>query len=277
MSCDSAGVRIRRFRSMTAARSFDASDDLGTAAGHVRRLLDRSIDDRLMSDVPVGVLLSGGLDSTALVASLSARGRSLPTFSIGYSGEARGDEREHARRVAREFGTDHFEFELDEGRALGFLPGLIHHQDEPLGDPVSIPLHFVCGLARREGVKVVLGGEGADELFWGYPWYAKTMRVWPLMRAMMALPEPLRRPIPGWAGPRGKGYPEEILAGVAAGRPLPMHCPVGLPRRWRQELLGGRRRSGGRPRLRGRARGRGRRSHSTPSSTSSTCACPSCC
>jgi asparagine synthase (glutamine-hydrolysing) len=239
MRCDSGGIRISRFRSITAARDFDRGDDLDAAAARVRELLDRSIDDRLMSDVPVGVLLSGGLDSTALVASLAARGRSLPTFSIGYPGGGGGDERAHARRAAREFGTDHFELELGEEEALGFLPRLIHHQDEPLGDPVSIPLHFVCGLARREGVKVVLGGEGADELFWGYPWYAKTMRVWPLMRAMMGMPAGLRRRVPGLARMRGKGYPEEILAGVATGRPLPMHAPVGLPRVWRERLLGG--------------------------------------
>ena len=59
--------------------------------------------------------------------------------------------------------------------ALDFLPTLIHHQDEPLGDPVCMPVHFVCGLAREHGVKVVLAGEGADELFWGYRRYAKTI------------------------------------------------------------------------------------------------------
>ena len=239
LRCGREGPRTSRFRPLTPERRFDGRDPLDRAAGRVRELFDSSIDDRLMSDVPVGVLLSGGVDSTALVASLAARGRSLPSFSIGYAGEHRSDEREQARRVAREFGTEHHEFELSQGEALDFLPELIHHEDEPLGDPVAIPLHFVCGLARREGVKVVLGGEGADELFWGYPWYAKTMRMWPLIRTMLALPEPLRRPIPRLAGERGKGYPEEILAAIAAGRPLPMHCPVGLPRIWRERILAG--------------------------------------
>jgi asparagine synthase (glutamine-hydrolysing) len=239
LRCRREGARISRYAPLTPGREFDPSDSLDAAAARVRELFDTSIDDRLMSDVPVGVLLSGGLDSTALVASLSARGRSLPSFSIGYAGRHRGEERDHARRVARQFGTEHHEFELGEDQALGFLPDLIHHQDEPLGDPVAMPLHFVCGLARRQGVKVVLGGEGADELFWGYPWYAKTMRIWPLIRATLALPETLRRPIPLLAGDRGKGYPQEILGAIAAGRPLPMHCPVGLPRTWRQRILGG--------------------------------------
>jgi asparagine synthase (glutamine-hydrolysing) len=239
MRCGPDGIRVSRYRSMTAARGFEPRGTIDEEAARVRELFESSIDARLMSDVPVGVLLSGGLDSTALVAALSARGRSLPSFSIGYAGDHAGDERDHARRVARDFGTEHHEFELTEQQALDFLPGLIHHQDEPLGDPVSIPLHFVCGLARSQGVKVVLGGEGSDELFWGYPWYAKTMRIWPLMRTMMALPEPLRNSVPRIAGASGRGYAEEILAGVAARRPLPMHCPTGLPRSWRRELLGG--------------------------------------
>ena len=239
LRCDRLGPTIGRYRAISSPRTFSPDPGLAAASGHVRELLDHSIDARLMADVPVGVLLSGGLDSTALVASLAERGRVLPTFSIGYAGVPGGDERAHARRVARHFGTAHHEFELTERQAVDFLPSMVHHQDEPLGDPVSIPLHFVCGMAREQGVKVVLGGEGADELFWGYPWYEMTMRIWPLIRAMLAMPEPLRAILPRLAGRRRKGYPEEILSAIAAGRPLPMHSPVGLPRLWRRQLLDG--------------------------------------
>lgn len=237
LRCDADGVRLRRFRRMTDRRRWSGVS-LDDAAGRVRTLLEDSIDARLMSDVPVGVLLSGGLDSTALVGALHARGRSLPTFSVGFT-EPELDEREHARRVARHFGTDHHEVELSEQRALEFLPTLIHHQDEPLGDPVCMPLHFVCGLARREGVKVVLAGEGADELFWGYPRYIRTMKHWRSIRAALALPAPLRRTLPRLASRWRGGYVAEALEGVAAGRLLPMHLPVGLSRRERVEVLGG--------------------------------------
>ena len=231
------GVSLRRYRRLAGPRRW-RDDSLAEAAPRVRELLDRSIDERLMSDVPVGVLLSGGLDSTALVGALSARGRSLPTFSVGFA-EPEIDERHHARRVAEHFGTEHHEIELSERMALDFLPTLIRHQDEPLGDPVCMPGHFVCGLAREQGVKVVLAGEGADELFWGYPRYMKTMARWPQIRAALRLPRPARAAAARLAETRSSGYLAEAMEGVAAGRLLPMHLPVGLSRKQRQLVLGG--------------------------------------
>lgn len=245
LRCDSGGVKLRRFRRLTDRRRW-AELPLGDAASTVRTLFEDSVDARLMSDVPVGVLLSGGLDSSALVGALHARGRTLPTFSVGFA-EPELDERKHARRVARHFGTEHHEIELTERAALEFLPTLIHHQDEPLGDPVCMPLHFVCGLARRQGVKVVLAGEGADELFWGYPRYLKTINRWRAIRAALALPGPLRRTLPRLTGRVRGGYLSEALEGVAAGRLLPMHLPVGPSRRERAEILGGDGASGWQP------------------------------
>ena len=236
LRCTSSGLEGRRFRRMAGQRHW-RDDSPDQAAVTVRRLLEQSLDERLMSDVPVGVLLSGGLDSTTLVAALHARDRSLPTFSVGFS-EPDLDEREHARRVARHFGTEHHEVELSERMALDFLPTLVHHQDEPLGDPVCMPVHFVCGLAQAQGVKVVLAGEGADELFWGYPRYIRTMARWREIRAALRLPRPVRRALPRVAALKGTGYAAEALEGVAEGRLLPMHLPVGLSRKQRELVLG---------------------------------------
>ena len=245
LRCTRDGVTTRRYRRIAGERTW-RDDPIERAAPRVRELLERSIDERLMSDVPVGVLLSGGLDSTALVGALSARGRSLPTFSVGFA-EPELDERHHARRVAEHFGTEHHEIELSERMALDFLPTLIRHQDEPLGDPVCMPLHFVCGLARENGVKVVLAGEGADELFWGYPRYIKTMARWPQIRAALRLPRPARSAAAKLAGLTRSGYLAEAMEGVAAGRLLPMHLPVGLSRKQRRLVLGGDGDSGWRP------------------------------
>jgi asparagine synthase (glutamine-hydrolysing) len=102
-----------------------------------------------------------------------------------------------------------------------------------------MPVHFVCGLAREQGVKVVLAGEGADELFWGYPRYLKTMAQWRKIEAALRLPGPVRRAMPALAAPARSGYLAEALEGVASGRLLPMHLPVGLSRKQRAQVLGG--------------------------------------
>jgi asparagine synthase (glutamine-hydrolysing) len=232
--CDEGGVRLRRFATLPPTGSGPAPTP-GEAAETVRALLGRSLDDRLMSDVPVGVLLSGGLDSTTLVALLAERGRSLATFSVGFDGSDL-DEREEAAWVAKRFGTEHHEITVTEADAIGFLPKLIHHQDEPLADPVCVPLSFVCGLAREEGVKVVLAGEGADELFWGYPRYRQVLSQWPLMRALLGLPGPVRSVLP-LAVPKRKAHLRELLEGLADGRPAALHSPLGLTRLQREALL----------------------------------------
>jgi asparagine synthase (glutamine-hydrolysing) len=236
--CDQHGVRTRRYWDLVHPREWtDISLDEATST--VRSMLDRSVHERLLSDVPVGVLLSGGLDSTALVALLRDRAKGLATFSVGYDDrDSRLDEREEARRVAREFQTDHHEVVVTERTAVEGLPTLIYHSDEPLADPVALPQHFVCALARQHDVKVVLGGEGSDELFWGYTHYQKVLRREWAMRAIMRLPQPVRRSLvtltpPFWRFAKAR----ELLSGYADGRPLPMHFPGGLLRHNRAQLL----------------------------------------
>jgi asparagine synthase (glutamine-hydrolysing) len=144
----------------------------------VRRALRESVRRRMMSDVPFGVFLSGGLDSStnvALMAELSDQ--PVRTFSTAPRGYERYDELGYARLVARHFGTDHHEVLVDEQSMRDFIPELVFHQDEPLSDWTAIPQHFVTRLARETGTIVVQVGEGADELFHGYKGYVDHRRV----------------------------------------------------------------------------------------------------
>jgi asparagine synthase (glutamine-hydrolysing) len=135
-----------------------------------RRRLEESVEMHLMSDVPLGVLLSGGLDSSA-IAALAQRAVSRPveTFAVGYS-EARFSELSHARQTASALGAKHRETVIGIDDFFGALGKLIWHEDEPLAWPSSVPLYFVSKLAAQH-VKVVLTGEGSDELFAGYERY----------------------------------------------------------------------------------------------------------
>src|SRR3954454_9447745 len=139
-------------------------------AAELRDRLRDSVRAHLVSDVPVGVLLSGGVDSSALTA-LAAQetGGSLQTFSIGFR-ERSFDELERARKVARRYGTDHHELVV-EPDAAELLPEIVAPAAEPLGDSSALPTYLVSRLAA-EHVKVVLSGEGGDELFGGYETYA---------------------------------------------------------------------------------------------------------
>ncbi len=235
--CDADGVRVSRYWDTFTPRGWrDVS--LADAAATVREHLERSVDDRLMSDVPVGVLLSGGLDSTTLVALLRERAQGLATFSVGFEGQPAFDERDEARRVARHYGTSHHEVSVSEAEAISFLPRLIRHTDEPLADPVGLALHFMCALAARSGVKVVLGGEGADELFWGSPRYPKIVRWWRALRHLRRSPQALRRAGARTISPHRHARLREFADGIAADRIPPMHMPAGVPRHQRAQLTG---------------------------------------
>ena len=142
-----------------------------------RRLLEESVRLRLMSDVPLGMFLSGGIDSSA-IAALMARmiDRPLQTFSVAFKDRA-FSELEYARSVANAIKADAHEIVIDERDFFGALPQLIWHEDEPIAHPSSIPLYFVSRLAR-DHVKVVLTGEGSDELLAGYGKYPRSLINW---------------------------------------------------------------------------------------------------
>ena len=145
----------------------------------ILRLLRESIRKRMMADVPFGVFLSGGVDSSANVALMAEQmSRPVETFTVGYHDHEELNELDSARDIARRFGTNHHEVLIGEQEMLDFLPDLVFHQDEPLADPVCVPLYYVSKLARESGTIVVQVGEGSDEMFSGYDKYVKYLRLY---------------------------------------------------------------------------------------------------
>ncbi len=173
----------------------------------ILRLLRDSIRKRMMSDVPFGVFLSGGVDSSANVA-LMAELMSQPvqTYTVGFDDSEELNELETARSVAKRFGAEHHEVIIGQKDMQKFLPDLVFHQDEPLADPVSVPLYYVSKLARDTGTIVVQVGEGADEIFAGYDWFRKYVRInerfW---RHAEKLPTSLRSSLAALAKPLMEG------------------------------------------------------------------------
>ena len=161
-------------------------------------VLRESVRKELISDVPLGVFLSGGIDSSAVAAMMTQLGGEVKTFSVGFV-ERSFDESSYAREVARHLGTDHHEVTLEPDAMLELIPRLPRLLDEPLGDASIIPTYLLSAFTRRH-VKVALGGDGGDELFAGYPtlqahrlasYYVRTPRL--LRRGVI---EPLVRRFP---------------------------------------------------------------------------------
>ena len=139
----------------------------------LREMLRESIRQRMMSDVPFGVFLSGGVDSSLNVALMSElMDRPVDTYSVSIKDDPLSDERSEAKAVAEYFNTNHHEIVITSQDFIDFLPDMVKFQDEPLADPVCVPLYFVSKLARENGTYVIQVGEGADELFCGYSLYA---------------------------------------------------------------------------------------------------------
>jgi asparagine synthase (glutamine-hydrolysing) len=141
--------------------------------------LRASVELRKVSDVPVGVFLSGGIDSSTNAALFSESETSkIKTFSIGYEGSYKSykNETKYAKLVADYVNANYYEKLLTPEDLINFLPEMIRLQDEPIGDPVCVPLYYVSKLAKEKGVTVCQVGEGADELFLGYPFWKKLLR-----------------------------------------------------------------------------------------------------
>jgi asparagine synthase (glutamine-hydrolysing) len=144
----------------------------------ILELLRSSIKKRMMADVPFGVFLSGGVDSSANVALMSElMSQPVRTFTVGFRDTEELNELESARAISKRFGTDHHEVMIGAEEMLKFLPELVFHQDEPIADPVCVPLYYVSKLARETGTIVVQVGEGSDELFGGYDWFRTYLQI----------------------------------------------------------------------------------------------------
>lgn len=213
--------------------------------------LRTSVALRTVSDVPVGVFLSGGVDSSTNAALFSecAAGR-VKTFSVGYDQDYRGCKSElpYARQFAQRIGAEHYERVLTEQDFLEFLPRMIQLQDEPIADPVCMPVYYVSKLARDNGVIVAQVGEGSDELFWGYKYWR---RLYDLTQ-WNSYPVPALAKRMGMAGlsliGRGDSTEYEMLRRAAEGDPLFWSGFEAFPQRLKLELLS--------PRLREKFRNR---------------------
>ena len=161
-------------------------DDEATAIERIRALLKEAVEVRLMSEVPLGAFLSGGIDSSLVVGLMSSMmSQPVKTFSIGFE-EDDFSELPYARQVAKHFGTDHHEFFV-RPELISVLPQLVWAYDEPFSDASMLPTYYVSKLAR-EHVTVVLTGDGGDEIFGGYPPYRREWlisRIPPILRSLL--------------------------------------------------------------------------------------------
>ncbi|HZX38988.1 MAG TPA: asparagine synthase (glutamine-hydrolyzing) [Streptomyces sp.] len=166
-------VKVRRYWKLDFSPAAVTSEQ--EAVERTRELLLEATRIRMVSERPLGAFLSGGIDSSAVVAAMARTSdQPVKTFSVGFD-DARFDEREHARTVARRYGTDHHEFVVG-ASALDVLPTLAWYFDEPFADSSAIPSFYVAQLSRRQ-VTVALNGDGGDESFGGYTRYALMART----------------------------------------------------------------------------------------------------
>ena len=162
---------------------------------NIRDILTDSVQRQMVCDVPFGVFLSGGIDSSTNVALMTAaRGQPVDSFSINVKELPKYDEFKWARKVAQIFQSRHHEITVGPQDLMSFLPTLAHHADDPNGDPVCFPLYAISKLIRESGVIVAQVGEGSDELFAGYDHYRIVVDFWKKWwQKLEALPRPLKK------------------------------------------------------------------------------------
>jgi asparagine synthase (glutamine-hydrolysing) len=213
---------------------------LDEAAHELRRLLEASIRRRLVSDVPLGAFLSGGIDSSAIVALMAGvMGRDVKTFTIGFDDHEGFDERPFARAVADRFSTEHHDA-IAHPQTVELVERLVHHHDQPFGDSSAVPTFLLNELARQH-VTVALSGDGGDELFAGYERFAGGLAVDRALR----LPAPVRSTgsrmldlLPSSCLRGRVGKAQRFAATVSQGLPAAYLGWVSYtPEPWREKLL----------------------------------------
>ncbi|UJB69466.1 asparagine synthase (glutamine-hydrolyzing) [Acaryochloris sp. 'Moss Beach'] len=208
--------------------------------------LRTAVQLRKVSDVPVGVFLSGGIDSSANAALFSeGNGKPVKTFSIGYEGEYQSYQNElhYAKQMADTVGADYHEKLLNIDDLLDFLPQMVRLQDEPIADPVCVPVYYVSKLARENGAVVCQVGEGSDELFWGYSTWKTALQL----QQYDNLPIPRSLKHLGLAGLRWLGKDQDFryekLRRGAVGQPIFWGGAEAFTEQQKQLLLSSRLRS----------------------------------
>lgn len=240
-----AGGRIEERRywdALDVPVGFEGVSDQTIAEGLIEELRT-AVRLHKVGDVPVGVFLSGGIDSSTNAALFAedAAGR-VKTFSIGYDSDYGSYQNElgYARDVANRLGAEHHELRLTQKHLTDFLPRMVSLQDEPIADPVCVPVYYVSKLARDAGVVVAQVGEGADELFCGYPNWRRALRLQRLNNAL-----PLSRAI-GRLGAFGlacigrSGQAYDWAGRAAAGQPLFWGGAEAFPHQQKYRLLSAR-------------------------------------
>jgi asparagine synthase (glutamine-hydrolysing) len=198
---------------------------------------------RMVSDVPVGIFLSGGIDSSTNAALFSRCGGKVRTFSIGYDDEyaTYRNEFAYSRQVAQGLGAEHHELRLKQQDLVDFLPRMVALQDEPIGDPVCVPVYYVSKLARDNGVTVCQLGEGADELFCGYPNWRRALRLQHLSDSL-PVPNSLRQVGLGLLRMANKheSLPYDWLSRTTQDRPIFWGGAEAMPHLSREKIISGR-------------------------------------
>ena len=197
------------------------STPFDTVVEELHDLLETTVREHMIADVPVGVLLSGGVDSSAIVSfAVHGTTKRVKTFTVGFNDVRVVDERPYARMAAERFGTEHYEISTSADDFWNFLPAYVWHMEETVCQPPAVALYYVSKLARSH-VKVLLSGEGGDEAFAGYQNYPNMLRLYRIANLF----GPLARPLGAVAG-----FGAELLAmqriqryADALGRPLSEH------------------------------------------------------
>lgn len=159
--------------------NIDHEITIDNAISRLKDLLLKSVDKRMMSDVPVGVFLSGGVDSSANVALMSqVSNKTIETFTVNKYNDQISNESKYINQIVDAFKTNHHEIVINDNDYLSLFDDLAYIQDEPLADPVCVPLYYLAQLARNNGVKVIQLGEGSDEIFLGYNKYYTQNIFW---------------------------------------------------------------------------------------------------
>ena len=176
------------------ARLYETADSEEALVAALMERLERSVDLRMVSDVPVGVFLSGGVDSTGMATLMRKRTNApIRSFSISFAGEPAYDEAGLARATAERLGLDHHERVVTRADMREMIETIAGVLDEPLADPTCVPLYFLSEMARSFDTKVVLTGDGPDELLLGYRNWSRYRRAYPLFRAYGRLPRWVRQ------------------------------------------------------------------------------------